>query len=161
MSGILLSDYSPWEGNYTNTRVINNTIEADEGTLIRVGIGLGTGVLSDDLETILFGGVITGNTFKGYGMGYGIAATGLRDFTVDDNESVARHGGWLGERCRVPLEEDEEVAKGMTEEERERGVVKNPRPVAFLRNEKTIQGGTWQDDFNDAEFFYRKSNRSA
>lgn len=154
MGGILLSDYGPWEGNYTNTRVSSNTIEADEGTLIRVGIGLGASILSDDTESVLFGGVVRENVLKGYGMGYGIAAAGLRDFVVVDNESKARHGGLLGDRCLVPLEEDDIAAKGMTEEQRDTGVIKNPRPAAFLRNSKLIEGGRWQSDFIDSSFFY-------
>jgi hypothetical protein len=154
MGGILLSDYGPWEGNYTNTRVSSNTIEADEGTLIRVGIGLGASILSDDTESVLFGGIVRENVLKGYGMGYGIAAAGLRDFVVVDNESKARHGGRLGDRCLVPLEEDDIAAKGMTEEQRDTGVIKNPRPAAFLRNSKLIEGGRWQSDFIDSSFFY-------
>lgn len=95
------------------------------------------------------------NIFKGYGMGYGLAAAGLKDFVVMENESVARHGGRLGERCYVPLEKGDPLAKGMSEEQRERGVIRNPRSMAFLRNSKTIEGGRWQSDFIDAEFFYR------
>jgi hypothetical protein len=156
MAGILLSDYVPWDGNYTDTRVLRNTIEADNGTLMRVGIGLGATVLSDDTESVFFGGVVVGNVMKGDGMGYGIAASGLKDFTVVDNMSTARHGGTLGQRCLVPLDEDEEAAKGMSEEEREMGIVKNPKPVAFLKNSKYIEGGRWQEDFVDSDFFYRK-----
>lgn len=156
MGGILLSDYGPWEGNYTNTRVIGNTIEADEGTLIRVGIGIGASILSDDIETVFFGGVVKENVLKGYGMGYGIAGAGLKDFVVVDNESKARHGGRLGDRCLVPLEEDDVLARGLTEEQRDTGVIRNPRPAAFLKNGKSIEGGQWQSDFVDSSFFYRE-----
>jgi hypothetical protein len=58
MGGILLADYVPWDGNYTNTRILSNTIEADQGTLLRVGIGLGASILSDDTESILYGGIV-------------------------------------------------------------------------------------------------------
>lgn len=156
MAGVLLADYAPWDGNYTDTVVINNTITAGEGTLIRVGIGIGPSILSDDTESVLFGGTVKQNILKGLGMGYGIAAAGVRDFIVIENESMARHGGRLGARCFVPLEANDPLAIGMSAERREMGVVKNPQPVAFLKNGNLIQGGEWQDDFVDADFLYRR-----
>ncbi|KAI5453558.1 hypothetical protein NCC49_005384 [Naganishia albida] len=136
MAGILMADLEPFEGDYTDTRVLNNTVEAEENALMRVAIGLGAAVLSDDLETMIRGGVVRGNKIRGIGMGYGIAASGLENFTVTENESTARHGGKRGAKCL------------------EHGVVRNPLPTAFLRNERYIEGGEWQEDFIQGEFSY-------
>lgn len=154
MAGILMADLEPFNGDYTNTRVINNTLEAEENALMRVAIGLGAAVLSDDLETIIYGGIIKQNTIKGIGMGYGIAASGLKDFVVVENESTARHGGKRGIKCLVPVEPDEAGYAQLTEAEREHGVIRNPLPTAFLRNERYIVGGEWQEDFIQGEFAY-------
>ncbi len=150
-------DPSPFDANYTGVRVLNNTLEADEGALMRVAIGLGAAIWSDDLETVLYGGTVTGNHIRGLGMGYGIAAAGVRDFVVTENESLARHSGQRGERCLVPVEESDPEWDKLTDEEKEVGVVRNPIPQAFVRNEHMIEGGEWQEDFVPADFAYRKS----
>jgi hypothetical protein len=156
MAGILMADVEPFDGDYTNTRVINNTLEADENALMRVAIGLGAAVLSDDMDTIIHGGIVTENKIKGIGMGYGIAASGLNNFTVLDNESTARHGGKRGARCLVLVEEGEEGYDSLTPAEKEHGVIKNPLPTAFLKNEHYITGGEWQEDFIQGDFSYRE-----
>lgn len=154
MAGILMADLEPFDGDYTNTRVINNTLEAEENALMRVAIGLGAAVLSDDFETIIHGGIVKENKIKGIGMGYGIVASGLKDFIVVENESTARHGGKRGSKCLVPVEPGEEGYEGLTEAEKEHGVIRNPLPTAFLRNERYIVGGEWQEDFIQGEFAY-------
>ncbi|KAJ9094059.1 hypothetical protein QFC21_006160 [Naganishia friedmannii] len=154
MAGILMADIEPFDGDYTNTRVINNTLEADENALMRVAIGLGAAVLSDDMDTVIRGGIVKGNKIKGIGMGYGIAASGLSNFTVLDNESTARHGGKRGARCLVPVELGEEGYDSLTEAEQEHGVIRNPLPTAFLKNEHYIDGGEWQEDFIQGDFSY-------
>jgi hypothetical protein len=154
MAGILMADLEPFDGDYTNTRVLNNTLEAEENALMRVAIGLGAAVLSDDMDTVIRGGVVKGNKIKGIGMGYGIVASGLEDFTVTENESTARHGGKRGAKCLVPVEPGEEGYNSLTDAEKEHGVVKNPLPTAFLRNERYIFGGEWQEDFIQGDFSY-------
>ncbi len=149
-------DSSPFNGDYSNTRVENNTIEADEGVLMRVAIGLGSAIWSDDTETVLSGGSVTNNRIRGLGMGYGIAAAGLKDFTVVDNESLARHGGRRGERCLVPVEEDDPIFNQLSEKEMQDGIVVNPIPQAFLKNSATIEGGDFQEDFVEGDYSYRE-----
>lgn len=159
MAGILMADLEPFDGDYTNTRVINNTLEAEENALMRVAIGLGAAVLSDDMETTIRGGIVKQNKIKGIGMGYGIAASGLKNFVVVENESTARHGGKRGVKCLMPVDPGEEGYAQLTEAEKEHGVVKNPLPTAFLRNERYIVGGEWQEDFIQGEFAYGKPTR--
>jgi hypothetical protein len=89
-------------------------------------------------------------------MGYGIAAAGLEDFTLLDNESLARHGGRRGERCLVPVEDDDPEYDRYSEKELHDGILKNPIPQAFLKTPATIQGGEWQEDFVEGEFSYRE-----
>jgi hypothetical protein len=156
MGGILMIDSSPFNGDYFKTRVEHNTIEAEEGVLMRVAIGLGSAIWSDDTETILIGGSVTGNRIRGLGMGYGIAASGLKDFTVVDNESLARHGGRRGDRCLVPVESDDPIFDSLSKKEIENGIVRNPIPQAFLKTSATIDGGEFQEDFVEGDFSYRE-----
>ena len=156
MGGILMIDSSPFNGDYFKTRVEHNTIEAEEGVLMRVAIGLGSAIWSDDTETILTGGSVTGNRIRGLGMGYGIAASGLKDFTVVDNESLARHGGRRGDRCLVPVESDDPIFDSLSKKEIENGIVRNPIPQAFLKTSATIDGGEFQEDFVEGDFSYRE-----
>lgn len=154
MAGILMIDFAPFEGDYSRTVVHNNTLEAEETALMRIGIALGPPVWSDDTETWLHGGTVTSNKLRGLGMGYGIAASNLKDFTVTDNESTARHGGYRGSRCLVPADPDEPGFEKLSAEERENGVVKNPLPMAFVRNAKLLKGGEYQEDFVSEDFSY-------
>lgn len=160
MAGILMADLEPFDGDYIDTRVLNNTLEAEENALMRVAIGLGAAVLSDDMDTVIRGGIVKGNKIRGIGMGYGIVASGLEDFTVTENESTARHGGKRGARCLVPVEPGEEGYDSLTDAEKEHGVVKNPLPTAFLRNERYISGGEWQEDFIQGGFSYSELRHS-
>lgn len=133
MAGILLVDSTPFDGNYTGTAVSNNIIDATSFP-IRVGIGLGAAVWSDDTDTILTGGSVTENVMRGLHMGFGIAASGLLNWKIMENWSEARHSGVRTKRCF-----DEPI---------------NPSPVAFLYNKKTIGGSEIQEDFVDGEFAY-------
>lgn len=126
-------DYGPFEGSYTDTVVSHNIIDA-LGGLIRVGIGIGPPVWSDDLETVLADGRVTDNVLRGYWMGYGVVVAGVRNFTVVDNVSTARHSGLRGARC--PTEPDE-----------------NSPPMAFLYN-ATSADGEFQADFVDGSVQY-------
>ena len=135
MGGILLVDYGPFEGSYLSTIVSHNIIDA-LGGLIRVGIGIGPPVWSDDLETVLTDGTVSDNVLRGYWMGYGVAAAGVKNFTVVDNVSTARHSGLRGGRC--PTEP-----------------VENSPPMAFLYN-ATSSEGVFQADFVDGAVQYGK-----
>jgi hypothetical protein len=136
MGGILMVDVGPWEGSYLDTVVSHNVIDA-LGGLIRIGIGIGPPVWSDDLETTLQDGRVTDNILRGYWMGYGIVAAGVKNFTVTDNLSTARHSGLRGSRC--PTEPFE-----------------NSPPMAFLYNATSTQGDI-QQDFVDGSVQYGKS----
>lgn len=136
MAGILMVDSTPWNGDYTGTIVKGNTIDAVSRT-IRVGIGLGSAVWSDDVETVLKGGTVQANTLKGKWMGYGIAAAGLQGWTVKDNFDEAGHQGKRSARCF-----DEPI---------------NPGPMAFMYTKSSITDSTFQSGFKDHIFQYGRS----
>jgi hypothetical protein len=136
MAGILMVDVTPWNGDYTGTIVKGNTIDASSRT-IRVGIGIGSAVWSDDVESVLKGGTVQANTIKGHWMGYGIAARGLSSWTVKENVDEARHQGVLGPRCF--------------------GEPVNPEPMPFVFTESSITDSTFQSGFEDHAFEYGMS----
>lgn len=133
MAGILMVDSAPFDGDYTGLIVRQNTISA-EGAAIRIGIGIGPTVWSDDTETVLRGGSVIENTLSGLHMGYGIAAAGLNGWKILDNVDEAEYEGQRGPRCF------EETI--------------NPEPMAFLYTEKTIKDSQIQEEFVDAHFEY-------
>ncbi|ODN80796.1 hypothetical protein L202_02946 [Cryptococcus amylolentus CBS 6039] len=133
MAGILLVDSTPFDGDYSGVVVKSNIIDAASRT-IRVGIGIGPTVWSDDTETVLTGGSVIGNGLKGRYMGYGIAAAGLKKWTVKDNWDEAKHEGSKSARCF-----DEPV---------------NPDPMGLLYNAPTIEDSTFQIGFADHDFQY-------
>lgn len=136
MAGILMVDSTPFEGDYTGVVVKANMMDA-AARLIRVGIGIGSAVWSDDTETVLKGGSVLGNGIRGKYMGYGIAATGLEGWTIKDNWDEAVHGGERSARCF-----DEPI---------------NPDPVDFLQNSKYIKDSEIQPGFVDQTFEYSMS----
>ncbi|WVO17944.1 hypothetical protein L204_105642 [Cryptococcus depauperatus] len=133
MAGILLVDFTPFDGDYTGTMIKSNIIDAVSRT-IRVGIGLGSTVWSDDTETVLSGGSVIGNAIKGNHIGYGIAAAGLKNWSVKDNWEEAHYEGTRSVRCF-----DEPV---------------NPDPMGFLYNKATIEDSVFQEGFKDHNFQY-------
>ncbi|WVQ73873.1 hypothetical protein IAR50_003454 [Cryptococcus sp. DSM 104548] len=133
MAGILLVDSTPFDGDYSGVVVKSNIIDAASRT-IRVGIGIGPTVWSDDTETILTGGSVIGNGLKGRYMGYGIAAAGLKKWTVKDNWDEAKHEGRKSARC---FDEPE-----------------NPDPMGLLYNGPTIEESTFQAGFANHDFQY-------
>ncbi|WVQ83556.1 hypothetical protein IAT38_005697 [Cryptococcus sp. DSM 104549] len=133
MAGILLVDSTPFDGDYSGVVIKSNIIDAASRT-IRVGIGIGATVWSDDTETVLEGGSVLGNGLKGRYMGYGIAAGGLKGWTVKDNWDEARHEGRKSARCF-----DDPV---------------NPEPMGLLYNKATIEESSFQEGFADYEFQY-------
>ena len=133
MAGILLVDAAPFDGDYTGTIVRANMIDA-ASRIIRVGIGIGPSVWSDDTETVLKGGSVIGNGLRGRYMGFGIAAAGLDGWTIKDNWDEAVHGGQKSARCF-----DESI---------------NPEPMDFLQNSKIIKNSEIQAGFKDHVFEY-------
>ncbi|EIW69147.1 hypothetical protein TREMEDRAFT_13370, partial [Tremella mesenterica DSM 1558] len=133
MAGILAVDAAPFDGDYSGTVIEGNTITAESRT-IRVGIGLGSAVWSDDTETVLKGGRVLGNSIKGDYMGFGIAAAGLKNWIVRDNVDTAIHQGRRSARCfEEPI---------------------NPEPMAMVWDKKSVIDSEVQDDFQDHEFQY-------
>lgn len=139
MGGILLVDDAPFGGDYSGVVVRDNVLDAAKRAM-RVGIGLGLSVLSDDNETLLKGGQVVGNHLEGNHMGFGIAAAGLEGWTIQDNWSDAKHSGKKSSRCF-----DEPV---------------NPDPVPFVYNKATVTKSTVQKGFLDRDFAYSESYRS-
>ena len=136
LAGILMVDASPFEGDYSGLVVKGNIIDA-RSHFIRVGIGIGTAVLSDDTETVLHGGSVIGNGIRGRHMGFGIAAAGLSKWTVTNNWDESTHGGVRSDRCF-----DEPI---------------NPDPMGFLHTTKTIVDSKFQAGFVDEMFEYSQS----
>nr|XP_018264371.1 uncharacterized protein I303_02537 [Kwoniella dejecticola CBS 10117]OBR86529.1 hypothetical protein I303_02537 [Kwoniella dejecticola CBS 10117] len=133
MAGILLVDQTPFDGDYSGVVVKQNIIDAASRS-IRVGIGIGSTVWSDDTETILKGGTVLNNGLKGRYMGFGIAAAGLEHWKVKGNWDEATHQGKKSARCF-----DDPV---------------NPDPMPFLFNEATIKESEFQPGFQNHDFQY-------
>ncbi len=97
LGGINMVDYPVHQGDYTNTRVRRNVIDA-AGAVIRIGMGMGWRVwvcfdpASSDDPTI-YGALVTDNTLMGDHMQYGFAVDGVRDWTVTGNVDLATHSG--------------------------------------------------------------------
>lgn len=99
LGGINMVDYGPYDGDYTNTRVRRNVIDA-AGAVIRIGMGMGhriwfclDPVNPDPPDPTLFGAIVTENTLQGNYMQYGFAVDGVRDWTVTGNVDLANHSG--------------------------------------------------------------------
>ena len=137
MGGILMVDSTPFDGDYSKMVVKSNIINAVSRT-IRVGIGIGAAVWSDDIDTILKGGSVIANGFKGNYMGYSIAAAGLNAWTIKDNWDESVHQGKRSARCfEEPI---------------------NPDPMSFLYYGDTVKESDIQSGFTDGEFQYGMSN---
>jgi hypothetical protein len=139
MGGILMVDSTPFDADYSQMVVKSNIIHAESRT-IRVGIGIGAAVWSDDIEMILKGGSVIANGFKGKYMGYSIAAAGLSAWTIKDNWDEASHQGKRSARCF-----DEPI---------------NPDPIPFLYYGDTVKESDIQAGFVDQEFQYGMSQTS-
>ncbi|GMK54550.1 hypothetical protein CspeluHIS016_0111360 [Cutaneotrichosporon spelunceum] len=135
IGGILLVDAEPFSRDYSGIMVKGNVLDAS-GQAMRVGIGIGPSVLSDDMETIINDGSVIGNHLTGDYMGYGIATAGLQGWTIRDNLDDARYMGQPSDRCL-----DDPV---------------NPPPQAFIYNSATLKESVVQDGFFDSDFAYRE-----
>lgn len=126
--GISMEDYWPYAGDFTNTRVTGNIIDAD-GAMIRRGIGMGPLVGCVNVEENPLrsrGAIVTGNTLMGDHMAYGFVVGGVEDWTVTGNIDLSTH--------LVP-----EVAGDCA------GNVVDP-PAGFQLNPGTTDG-TFQEEF--------------
>ncbi|KAG8925267.1 hypothetical protein FRC02_009801 [Tulasnella sp. 418] len=127
--GIFLVSPLPFGGNYTGTEVFDNTIESvGPDAYVRVGIGMGTPVWTDDFGTILYNGTVKNNVVQGDGpFGYGFVLAGVSGFTVEDNISKAKYSGDMLKCPKKPS---------------------NTPPCPFLFN-STSSEGVFQPDFVD------------
>jgi parallel beta-helix repeat protein len=133
LGGINMVDFHPYQGDYTNTVVRHNLIDA-AGAVIRVGMGMGHRVWvcldpeQGPADLTLFGAVVKGNTLQGDHMQYGYAVDGVRDWTVTWNLDLAVHLGAPTVDCR--------------------GVVASP-PAGFQYHAARAEG-TFQTQFAEA-----------
>ncbi|MFQ5858233.1 MAG: right-handed parallel beta-helix repeat-containing protein, partial [Anaerolineae bacterium] len=91
--GISMVDTGPYDGDFTGTRVISNTIDA-RGALIRHGIDMGpyVGCIPPEEATLRSrGAVVISNTLKGDHMAYGFVVSGVEDWTVTGNVDLSTH----------------------------------------------------------------------
>ena len=135
IAGILMVDGTPFDADFSGVQVRRNTIHA-EGAPIRIGIGMGTTILSDDTDTILKGAFITENSIKGDLLSYGIAAAGLEDWTIEDNHLEGMYSGKASKRCF----EDVEL----------------PLPGKMVVHKASVKGAV-QPGYNDMAFQYSES----
>ncbi|MFQ5352636.1 MAG: hypothetical protein ACE5D3_06140, partial [Candidatus Binatia bacterium] len=82
-------DWFPFDGDFSGTRVLNNTIDA-AGAVIKTGIAMGDspGCPSDIRSR---GAEVRGNVLRGSHMGYGFPVMGVEDWTVLDNVDLSTH----------------------------------------------------------------------
>jgi len=91
--GISMEDHGPFDGDFTGTRVVDNTIDA-AGAMIRRGVAMGPRIgciPEDEPSPSSRGAVVSGNTLLGTHMGYGFVASGVEDWTVTDNVDLSTH----------------------------------------------------------------------
>lgn len=139
IAGVLLVDATPFDGDYTGVQVRQNTIHA-ESAPIRIGIGMGAAVLSDDTDTVIRGAIVRGNTIKGDYLSYGITAAGLEDWTIDGNVFNGVFSGAPSDRCfsEVPM----------------------PAPAKMVVHRDTVKGNI-QDGYVNEGFQYSESRRTS
>ncbi|MBZ9644483.1 right-handed parallel beta-helix repeat-containing protein [Streptomyces sp. PSKA30] len=93
LGGINMVDYGPVDGNYTGTVVSGNTINA-AGSLIKIAVAMGTRPWGCGSTGVNYGGTVINNTIMGAHMGYGFAASGVKDWTVSGNVDNSTHVGY-------------------------------------------------------------------
>lgn len=98
IAGMLMVDATPFDGDYTGVQVRQNIFYA-ESAAMRIGIGMGAAVLSDDTDTMLTGATIRDNTIKGDLLSFGIVGRGLDDWTVQGNSFSGKFSGAPSSRC--------------------------------------------------------------
>ncbi|KAL1939961.1 hypothetical protein VTO73DRAFT_9296 [Trametes versicolor] len=146
LGGINMVDYDPWNGNYTNTVVRDNTIrggfatETAEGTetkgvnaedaIIKIGIAIGPRTWFGDryLNNVSLSGTVLNNQLTG-AFGYGMAISSATNFTVQGNILVGNTSfiGSNGPNCSTT---------DIT-----------PTPAPFVQDETTVTSSSIQDGF--------------
>ncbi|MDP3051991.1 MAG: DUF4214 domain-containing protein [bacterium] len=128
--GINMVDYAPFDGDYTNTRVTGNTIDA-AGVQIVTGIAMGPRIWACPAATWPAGpnrgGTVTNNTLKGAHFAYGYVIDGVSNWTVSGNASQATHSGIPSGGC------------GQT-----------PDPPQVFQKHGTHASGSFQTEFTEA-----------
>jgi parallel beta-helix repeat protein len=95
LGGINMVDYAPYDGNYSETVVSNNIIDAD-GAVIRIGLGMGVRVwvcVDREYDQKLRGATVENNQLRGAHMQYGFIIDGVEGWTAIGNTSEATHSG--------------------------------------------------------------------
>ncbi|KAM0789630.1 hypothetical protein ACM66B_000434 [Microbotryomycetes sp. NB124-2] len=87
LGAINMVDDFPFAQDFTNTRVTGNVIKTEGDAFIRLGIGCGPTCWSpwQPGHTMNYGGHVLDNFIGPGTLGYGIALSGVRDFTVQGN----------------------------------------------------------------------------
>lgn len=97
IGGINLEDWNPYQGNYADTLVEFNTIDAEDG-YIRTGIALGPAAAGISADQYNDGALVENNILQGSQMGYGIVVDGMLNATVNFNTFSATYTGDIS-RC--------------------------------------------------------------
>ncbi|TFY78716.1 hypothetical protein EWM64_g5296 [Hericium alpestre] len=123
LGGVNMVDVDPWGGNYTGTVVQHNIIAGGFATdtdsafetkgsnlddvIVKIGIAVGPRTWFGDRygDNVSFSGTIRNNQFTG-ALGYGIAVTSARNFTIQGN-TLTGNTSFLG--ARGPNCTDDEV----------------------------------------------------
>lgn len=122
LGGINLVDYDPFNGDYTGTVVENNIIvggfatdqpenstdiyygDNNQSVIIKMGLAIGNRVwFGDKFGTNRnVGGTVRNNRLTG-AFGWGVAVSGTRDFTVENNDIVGNSSfiGFRGVNCSI------------------------------------------------------------
>lgn len=99
----MVDDNNEHQRNYTDTRVVGNTIRA-EGALIKIALGMGPPVWGRcfDSSDRVYGATVRNNILEGDHMGYGFVVDGVEDWTVVDNTDRSTHVGTPEGGCDMP-----------------------------------------------------------
>ncbi|GBE79804.1 hypothetical protein BKA93DRAFT_821502 [Sparassis latifolia] len=148
LGGINMVDYDPWQGNFTNTIVRNNTIkggfatstavagEADGSNnydvIIKIGIAIGprTWFGNEYYNNVSSSGTVLNNQLEG-AFGYAMAISSARNFTVEGNKLVG-NTSFIG--ARGPNCTSNDVV---------------PTPAPFVVDQSTVTMSTEQTDFQN------------
>ncbi|MBW0465718.1 hypothetical protein O181_005433 [Austropuccinia psidii MF-1] len=87
LGGINMVDFGPYEGDYSNTKVIGNVIRSN-GAFIKLGIGIGPLAWCPSWAEKNRGGKVYDNLFGPGRFGYGIGLSGCKEFKVFGNRIV-------------------------------------------------------------------------
>ncbi|KAI9063337.1 hypothetical protein FKP32DRAFT_1592598 [Trametes sanguinea] len=146
LGGINMVDYDPWNGNYTNTVVRNNTIRGGfatdtaeagetkgvnaEDAIIKIGIAIGPRTWFGDryFNNVSQSGTVLNNQLTG-AFGYGVAISSATNFTVQGNILVGNTSfiGSSGPNCSTT---------DIT-----------PSPAPMVEDQNTVQSSNIQSGF--------------